>query len=38
MEGIFVESDRGGDGVLTHGKRHHVHIVNTQICLRICTG
>ena len=37
MEGIFVEMDRGGRGVLTYGKRH-VHIVNSQICLRICTG
>ena len=29
MEGIFVEMDRGGVGVLTHGKNNQVRIVNT---------
>ena len=41
MEGMFVEMDRGGGGgggSDTWKKTINVGIVNTQICLGICTG
>ena len=38
MEGMFVEIDRGWWGSGTWKKTINVHIFNTQICLRICTG
>ena len=37
MEGMIVEMDRSGISD-TREKTINVHIVNTQICLRICTG
>ena len=37
MEGMIVEMDRGGASD-TWTKTINVRIVNTQICLGICTG
>ena len=37
MEGMFVEMDRG-EVSDTWKKTTNVRIVNTQICLGICTG
>ena len=40
MEGMFVEMDSGGVGCGsdTWKKTISVHIINTYICMRICTS